>query len=70
MTRKHYELQVKHPSYGWVSAGNFDTYDEKEGRRSLEAFRKPWGAPRTYRLVELVPREIARVRSRKDDGCK
>lgn len=62
-----YAIQVCHPVYGWVGAGNYNVRDEAHGRQLLEQFRKPFGNPKTYRLIKLVPQEIARVRSRKDD---
>lgn len=66
MTRRRYELQVRHKSYGWVTAGTWPARDEAQGRQSLSELLKPFGSSRTYRLVELIPREIARGRSKKE----
>ena len=63
---KRYEIQVKHAAYGWCKAGTYPSRDKRECLKWLEKLREPFGAPKTYRLVELIPREIARVRSRKE----
>lgn len=64
MGSKRYELQFRHAYYGWVTAGNWPARTEAEGLRSLTALLKPSGAATTYRLAELVPREIKRGRSK------
>lgn len=63
---KRYEVQVKHRLYGWVTAGNWPCRTKAEGLRSLKACAVPFMASKHYRLVELVPRIVARatVRSR------
>ncbi len=64
---KRYEVQERKP-WGWVSAGNFPARTKAEGLKWMRQCAEPFQMSEntnTYRLVELVPREIERIRGKR-----
>lgn len=65
---RHYEVQVRHHTYGWWKAGNWPAWTVKEGIKSLEACADGLsgeGSVHDYRLVRLKPIVISVRKARR-----
>ncbi len=59
---KRYEVQIRHPAYGWTTAGNWPARTKSERLQSLEDCANGLGgngSPYAHRLVQLVAVPIA-----------
>ena len=66
--KKRYEVQMKHPTYGWISVGNWPARTHSEGLDSLKECANGLdnkGSIYDHRLVWLDAIAISRIKARR-----